>query len=366
MSSASDSGFTAGLDAESPTFVYSGEMKKIARILLIGPMLLVVGTACDSANPVAPPGTSLTVVASPSQISLTGTSTITVRGFKPDGNPLNPGTVVIVTTDLGTLVATNLQAGSDGTATTTLVADGRPGTATITVVVTTGGDATASTTVQVGQTAESRPTLVMTASPTTINVGGESIISILGRNADNTPVGSGNRIRLTADLGMLVPITGDANSEPISEATTDSNGEAQVKYIAGDRSGQGSITAILGTSDQVAISITINNTIESLSLLADRSSIDRVDGGTSINLTAIALDRQGNGVTVLVIFESIGSFSNDAVTTNSSGRAPTVLTVARDDLLSIPQNGTFRIRASATTEGQTREAFVDITVLGAP
>src|SRR3954453_23307436 len=95
-------------------------------LLLVALALLPVGfltTACDKATPVAPTDATLTVSASPSEItSTTGTSSITAVVRKANGQPVNPGTQVRFTTTLGTIdpVAST---DSSGVATATLRGD---------------------------------------------------------------------------------------------------------------------------------------------------------------------------------------------------------------------------------------------------
>ncbi len=347
------------------------------RLLLLGLLGLgVCALACDSASPVAPTGTVLSVTANPTRIGLSGgTSRITVTGFKPDGNPLNPGTRVLVSTDLGNLfhettgeLVTTIEVGSDGQAVALLRGDGRAGTATVTATLTTGGEASATATVQVGEADTSQPSVVISANPTTIAVGGLSRISMLGRNSDNTPVSAGQRIRLTANLGTLVADGGDANSPTIDSVLTDANGEAFATFVAGDRGGTGSVSAILGTSDEFSVSIDIRNAIDSLFLSASSQTIGRTTEGSDIEFTAILQDAQGEPVTGTIVnfLSQRGTFDNNAVASNSQGVAQATLTVRAIDVQFIPENGTFRVTATATSEGNTREDSIDITVLGAP
>ncbi|HEV2845026.1 MAG TPA: hypothetical protein VG477_09290, partial [Thermoanaerobaculia bacterium] len=64
---------------------------------------LLPAMGCDKASPVAPSGSILTISANPSQVGLNGRSTITVVGRKPDGNPLNPGTEIRLSSERGTI-----------------------------------------------------------------------------------------------------------------------------------------------------------------------------------------------------------------------------------------------------------------------
>jgi hypothetical protein len=72
---------------------------RVAALVAIGALPL----GCESDSPTAPSRTVLSVAASPTTIRTDQTSTITIAGFKPDGNPLSPGTELFATTTLGTL-----------------------------------------------------------------------------------------------------------------------------------------------------------------------------------------------------------------------------------------------------------------------
>ncbi len=449
------------------------------RFLLLGLCACVL--ACDSASPVAPTGTVLSVNANPTQIGLNGgSSTITVTGFKPDGNPLNPGTQILVSTDRGNLFdaatggnqVSTLEIGGNGQTRAYLRGDGRAGNAMVTATLTTGGEASATATVQIGQTAEeqptltlsaspsvinldqtsiisalarnsdgtsmgagqqvrlrtslgtldaetlttdangeaetilrpgsitgtatvtgtvgssaemmvdvtfgeqaeNRPTVVISANPTTITVGGTSRISLLGRNSDNTPVSAGQRIRLTANFGKVVADGGDENSPTIDSVRTDGNGEAFATFVAGDRgTNNGEVRAILGTSEEASVTIVINDVIDSLELIPETTNVDRIEcdamgGGDIIGFTAIVQDAQGTLLvgTAVTFTTDRGTFANSVVPSNNQGQALATLTVCKDQLQGDPADFVFDVTARATSEGVTKEDTVTMTVVGDP
>ncbi len=432
--------------------------------------LLLVGIyACDSSNPVAPGGTVLTITATPTLIGITGSSSvIRVTGFRPDGNPLNPGTQITFSTTLGTLTQGLVEVDSQGVAETRLVSTGQSGAAMITaspaasdvmaqIMVTIGDDDTSRPQLTVtvtpaeldinedadvvvdirnadgspfagsgqvtltttlgcfgggnancptqitrsisGQSrivapfnsldeagtatirallgsaeAEAmvaidveRPQLLMTVNPSIIPVGGSSEVQILARDVNGTPLGSSQRIRIVGDLGVIQPENGGGEVDAVF---TDSNGEARARYVAGDRAGTGTVTATLGTSDAVMVSITIRDAVGSLNLNPSVSSINRVPEGVDIGLSATVLNAQGDSIGgVLVSFSAeVGSLStpSGSATTNPQGIATETLTVTEENVMNIPENGTFTITAQATSEGATVSETVTITVTGAP
>jgi hypothetical protein len=346
--------------------------------------------ACDKAqNPLAPASTVLTLTAVPSQISISGQgSRITVIGVKPDGNPINPGTQITLTTNLGVLrpagvacasaaVVDIVEADDAGRATAQLCGDGRIGDAEVTATLTNvsgGGEGggTATVTVRIGETDTSRPTVLVSANPSVVPVGGESVITLIGRNADQTPVTAGSRIRLTVDLGTLrcraAFVCPGESANPCNAACTNAQGEAEAVFTAGDRSGTGEVTAILGTSELAMVSIDINAAIDSLTLNVNPTSVARTSAGATVTLTATIIDTLGTPLSgVLVRFNAArGTLSATSATSNAQGIATVTLTVRDVDVQDIPANGTFTVDASATSEGQTRTDSRQITVLGSP
>jgi PKD repeat protein len=91
----------------------------------------VTFVGCDEGTPVAPSGAILRMSAYPTRIAKTGTSTITVSVQRSNGNPVNPGTEVRLSANIGIVdgVATTDDA---GIANATLRGDGRVGTSTVT------------------------------------------------------------------------------------------------------------------------------------------------------------------------------------------------------------------------------------------
>jgi PKD repeat protein len=188
--------------------------RAVAYLLFLVPMLaMLAAVGCDKASPVAPSGSILAVSANPTRIALNGSSTITIIGRKPDGNPLNPGTEIHLSATLGTIpsiVTTN----SSGTATATFQSNGRLGTARISAAVGTapagGGTTTdtpppstptsASVDVQVGSVTT---TIILQPTPTTLPATGGtvSLLAVL-RDDSGQPIAN-QGVNFTTDLGTL-------------------------------------------------------------------------------------------------------------------------------------------------------------------
>ena len=318
-------------------------------VLAASAALLGSLAACDSASPTAPAGTVLTVTASPSRIDLNGTSQISVIGRKPDGNPLNEGTEIRLSTSLGTIEPI-VEVDETGTARATLVADGRTGTAT--VEATTGdGSATASVDVQIGESQDTQPELIVNVSPNNIPVQGTAEVTITAREPDGTPVAAGRTVILTTTLGDLDP----------ARPATQADGTAQSTLLAGNQSGTATITAILGSSPPATAQVTIRDAATDISLQANPQTIP--DAAASITLTAFVTNAQGQGFQgAPVTYRSQrGTLATTGVVfTNSNGVAENTLNLTEGQ---IGPGDTFEVTAETPDgEGNLIPATIVITV----
>jgi hypothetical protein len=337
-------------------------MRDLLRPLLLAVLVFLPVLGCDKASPVAPSGTTLSISANPSSVSLNGTSTITVIGRQPNGNPLNPGTEIIFSADKGSIdpIAT-IQ--SNGVATATFHADNRSGTARITVA--TGGSAgggtsggggsiSASVDIQVGLASGDKPTLIVSASPNSVPVNGTSNVTVIARNADGSPAAAGQTVILTTSLGTLSP------DRPV----TKSDGTATSRLNTGAQSGTATITAVLGASDAATTTVTIRDAATDISLQANPASV--TSAGGTITLTAFVTNSQGQALQgAPVTFETDRGTLDDSqgvvVFTTTTGTATKTLKVSQQDLVGTFTS--FQVRARTPNgSGQQLVATVNITV----
>jgi adhesin/invasin len=311
-------------------------------------LCLLALSGCDKATPVAPSGTVLTISATPTRIGLTGSSTITVVGRKPSGQPLNPGTEIRFSSDKGTVTPTVAETGEGGIATATLRADGRSGI--VKVSATTGdGSVTATIDVQVGETTETKPVLIVSASPNNIPVGGTSEITVIARSADGSPVAAGQQIILTTTLGSLSP----------ARPQTRGDGTATSTLNAGSQAGTATITAILGSSDPQRTDVTIRDAATDISVQANPPTV--APAGGSIELTAFVTNSQGQPLQgAAVTFESQrGSLSTTGVVfTDTSGVASNTLTLTQQQLQNVTS-----FTVTASTPSGTGALLEDTTTI---
>lgn len=142
-------------------------------------------SGCDSDNPIAPSnGTVLALSATPTTITLNQTSQLVVTAVRSDGNPLNRGIRLRLSTNLGMLSEVVVVTDENGRATATLTpTGGQTGTARVTVVLDDSGSS-ASSSVEVQITAAPQPpAFTKDFSPDSITEGN---ISTLTFTIDNT------------------------------------------------------------------------------------------------------------------------------------------------------------------------------------
>lgn len=326
-------------------------MKRLAGLPVLL-CLLVPFLGCDKATPVAPSGTTLTISANPTKVSLTGSSTITIVGRKPDGNPLNPGTEIRLSSDRGTVTPSVVGVDSTGRATATFRADGRSGDAKVTAA---SADATVDAVIQVGESDSTKPTVLVSVTPSTISLNGTATVTVIARNADGTPVARGERVLLTTTLGSL------SNSQP----TIQNNGTATTTLNAGNREGTATITAIYGSSAAATTTATIVlDAATAISATANPSSIQS-NQTTQITVTATVTNSRAQPVEgALVTFESdLGRFNdNTSVTTNANGQASKVLTVAPSDIPALSENFRVRVKTPSSSGSTFIEGSTQITI----
>jgi len=317
----------------------------VAAIVLLVSLLPAAG--CDKATPVAPNGSVLLISANPSKVGLNGTSTITVVGRKPDGQPLNPGTEVRLSVDKGTINPSVVTVDDHGEGTATFRADGRQGTAKVTAMV-GGGMTMVSTDVQVGESSDTKPTVLVSANPSTIPVNGTSTITVIGRNSDGSPAG-GQQVILTSTLGTL----------DNARLTTRANGTAETTLRAGAQAGTAKISAIMGSSDAATADIEIRAAI--LTITANRTSVPEQQT-TTITITATVTAFQGDPISgkPVTFRADQGTLDMTTVNTDANGNATVHLTVVAPP---VTADETFQVVATTPSgAGDPLSATLNITI----
>lgn len=156
-----------------------------------------IASSCGEGTPVSPSGAILRVSANPTRIGTTGSSTITIQALRSNGNPVNPGTEIRLSSTIGNVDAV-VYTDNDGVARATLRGDGRAGTATVSAY--SGAVDAVTTEVAVGFPAGS---IALSVTPTSIpETGGEIDLLALVRDDQGQPL-AGASVNFRTDAGSL-------------------------------------------------------------------------------------------------------------------------------------------------------------------
>lgn len=277
----------------------------------------------------------LFVEATPSNLSVGESSTITVIVRDDDLSPLGAGRRVRLATSLGT-VESEVLTDENGEATATFHAGDVPGNATVTALVGNSEPFTVRIDIE-----EADHSIFLHASPSIIPVTGISTLTIIARDRFGNPLGRGERIRLVTDLGTLER----------DVVFTNGRGEAETTFLAGSRPGNATITAFPEAGGPSSVDVTIRDAPAGIFLAANPVSVPQgVD--STIDLLAFVVNAQGVPVAgTIVVFETTlpGAVFEPGivVTTNSQGQAAARLNVFADEL---PAGGVFTVGARVLGE----------------
>jgi PKD domain len=330
-------------------------MKRICA--LVACLLVPLAPACDRPVPVAPEGSTLTITANPSKIGITGTSAITILARKLDGTPVNGGTEITLSTNLGeieALVSTN----SSGVALATLHGDGRVGMATVQAFSGAAGEAMID--VQIGALAEF---IELTATPAAVpRDGGEVALRAQAFDA-GTPL-QGAFISFSSEIGSLASngasIQTDANGVAIDTLTVT---REQMANLADSFFLVTARTSGVGAQVEETLEIEIGGNPAQLIFQATPTTIPQTGGAVNLLVTVV----DGNfdplpGVSVFFLTD-IGTLSaTGAVPTTEIGEARNTLTATESELTAFGGTSfTIRVQAGGVG-GVVIEASVTIRI----
>jgi hypothetical protein len=208
-------------------------------------------------------------------------------------------------------------------------------------------------------------TLLLTATPGTVNTGGTSTIEATARDANDNPA-SGVTITFTLSSNA------SGASLNASSGITDGSGRASVIYTAGQNAGTDTVRshASGNLAQTVDIAVQAESTpggavLDKLDLLVSSPQLDS-DGSEAVTLTALVRDTNNNfvpDVPVTFAANANGGIQVTQPTTDASGKATAQLDTAED-----PTNRTITVTASAgglTSTNSVAVTGTTITVNGA-
>jgi hypothetical protein len=296
------------------------------------------GVACDKLPLLAPSGSAITLSSNTTIVQSNGVAEIRATVLESSGTPVQNGTLVTFTTNLGTL-SPNEARTINGTATVQFVGNGQSGEAEISA--TSGGAKPESTLkLKVGVAATGR--IQVTANPSTVPAsGGSSTISATVFDTNGNPL-SGIPVSFSTDFGSLSSTSATTSSSGVAQVVLTTNRDATVTASAGLTGGTsgitGSVKVIANTLPTLAIEVTTATPTE--------------DQATNFRITAgPAAQDSFQSVTV-----NFGDGNTRSLGPMSAGTSTTVSNVYRSD-------GTFTVTVTGTgNSGGTQRATAVVTI----
>lgn len=290
-------------------------------------------------------GTSISI-SGPSSISLGGSATYRVTLSDADGNGI-AGQPITLSTNRGTLSASNSTSSSNGSVDVQLSGGNTGGTATITASAYSGSS-------QVSATQDvviAGDSFAFTApdTATEVDLGVEQQVTIEWQ-VDGNPVADGSQVQFSATRGTLNPPTG---------LVTTSGGEASVG-ITSTNSGTTTVTATdpdSGLSADLSFEF-VATTPDSINLQASKTQLDL---GETTEIIAVIRDASNNLVKNQEVSFRIledgsgGNLTSSLDVTDSQGRASTIYTAGSN---TSPRDG---VEIEAVVDGSISDT-VTLTV----
>lgn len=299
-------------------------------------LTLVAVTACDKVPLGAPTNATITVNATTRAIPMGGSVEISAFVVEGGGTPVQNGTTVRFTTNLGTVEPADAQT-SNGIATTTLRAGNASGVAQVRATSgAAGGGAGNTNLIEISIGAAAASNVTVSAAPSTVPPGGGTT-TITAAVLD----AAGNRVR-----GVPVLFTTTAGTLSSSTETTSDSGEASVQLtttVAATVTARLTGGAVTGT---VSVAVAVPNSI------AVSLSSATVTAGTPVTLTVTPTVGSGNSASRVTISWGDGA-------TDDLGIVPNARSVSH--VYSTP--GSYAITATGST-GEIASTVV--TVSAAP
>jgi hypothetical protein len=287
----------------------------------------VLSVACDQMALLAPQESTITLSTASSIVQANGTTEIRATVLEPSKTPVQNGTMVTFTTNLGSFSPADART-TNGVAVARFVANGQSGTAAIKAI--SGGAASEALTLTVGAAAANA--VSVNANPTRVSAsGGPSVITATVTDA------SGNAIQ-----GVSVTFSSTAGSLSTTSANTDLNGSA-VTTLTTNR--EATVTAsVAGKTATAVVSVSARPTV-TVSASADPT----VGGPTTFTISAapatggLPLERvtinygdgrstnlgpvSGTGITVQHIYEEHDTYTVTVTATDLAGESASASTV---------------------------------------
>ena len=310
--------------------ILTGDRKiRNLRLWTFAVCLAAVSGGCDKLPLLAPPSSTIKLSTASTNVQANGTTEIRATVLEPSGTPVQNGTTVTFTTNLGAVSPTDART-VNGVATVQFVGNGQSGKASIRAI--SGGAASDPLELSVGAAAAGR--VSVSANPTSVPAsGGTTTVTAVVVDASGNPI-----------VGVPVTFSTTAGSFSAAVVNTDSSGTARTTLTT---NAPANVTATAGGSTSTAVSIT-TSARPTVSISVASGSTPAEGGVTTFSITANpgtggspiqnVVVNYGDGesdelggvtgtVTVQHIYDDDGTYTSTATATDTSGSSASASTV---------------------------------------
>ncbi|MBK5296018.1 MAG: PKD domain-containing protein [Vicinamibacteria bacterium] len=285
----------------------------------------LLATACDKVPLTAPTESTITLFATATSVSPSGSTDIVANVIEQAGTPVQNGTVVSFTTTLGRIEPAEART-QNGKVTVKLTADGRSGVAQITAF--SGGATSEKLELPIGSAAAE--TVTVRAEPARLPPGGGAAqIVALVRDVAGNPL-AGASVAFTATAGTLSSGVSQTDTNGEARSTLTTARETTVTATVGARSGEATISVDGALGLAVAVSpdppiegrsatFTIVVTVPTGGNLVRRLQISFGDGETR----TVSVASTGGTTAVAHTYGNDGTYTVSVTVTDSANNIQT-------------------------------------------
>jgi adhesin/invasin len=322
--------------------IITGSVRPVCLPVCALVVCLAVWTAgCDKLPLLAPQESTITLSTNSSVVQANGSAEIRATVLEKGGTPVQNGTTVTFTTNLGALTPTEART-TNGVATAQFVANGQSGTAQIGAI--SGGAKAEAISLAVGSAAAGR--VVVTASPNQIPANGTSTITATVTDTNGNPL-NGVQVSFKTDAGTLSNTLALTNFAGQAQVTLTTSRDATVTATSGGSGttgANGDVKVTVSSAPELTIATSATNPTEGQSI---SFTLTVGTTGSSENFDSIIVDfgdgttsgvLSGTSQSVSHVYNSSGTFTVVATGTTTSGatkRATSVISVAERGLVNV-------------------------------
>ena len=274
-----------------PSIITGRAQSRNLRLGVLSAFVAVVAAGCDKLPLLAPQSSTITLSTASTVVQVNGTTEIRATVLEPSGTPVQNGTTVTFTTNLGTLSPGEART-MNGVAAVQFLGNGQSGRASIRAI--SGGAASEALELSVGAGATGR--VSVTASPAAVPAtGGTTTIAAVVVDASGNPL-----------VGVPVTFATTAGTFSAGVVNTDATGTARTTLSTNQPA---SVTATAGgtTSTATAITLAARPTVS----ISVPSGTTPTEGGvTTLSVTVTPPASGGSPIQSVTIDYGDGSSDN--------------------------------------------------------